>query len=290
MTVTDLLITGAEKLEGVTTLPLLDAEVLLAFILEKNRAYVIAHGSDTIGIVQERQYYNLIGRRAAGEPIAYITGHKEFYGLDFRVDDRVLVPRPETEKIVDIVVKAVKERYGTSEHPRILEVGTGSGCIAVAVSHQVNNQAHIMAIDLSLDALDVAIENARTHNAEIQFLHGSVYGPLPEGIAPFDIIISNPPYLNADNITFDSPETASLAVEPPEALFAHDDGFAVIAEIIQGAATWLLPYGILVLEIGDNHTKRITDLGATALPTHRVEILPEFSGKSRIAVFWPTTK
>lgn len=290
MTITDILISGAEKLEGMSTLPFLDAEVLLAFVLEKNRAYVIAHSSDTVSIVQERQYHNLIGRRAAGEPIAYITGHKEFFGHTFTVDERVLVPRPESEKIVELVIDAVKERYGTAEHARILDIGTGSGCLAISINKALGDQAHIIATDISAESLELAYENAEALGANVQFLHGDVYTPLPDGIAPFDIIVSNPPYLDVLTTQTNTPETAALSHEPPHSLFAEDAGFAVIERILHGATKWLLPYGVLILEIGDNQAGRTEALAKETLPTHRFELIPEWSGRGRIVVLWPTTK
>ena len=287
MTITEIIIHGQEELAGNVTLPMLDAEVLLAFLLGKNRAWIIAHGTDIVSIDHERQYNNLIGRRAAGEPMAYLTGQKEFYGLMFQVDESVLIPRPETEFLIDETLRIVKEQYGTVDRVRILDIGTGSGCIALTLAKTLGKQAQVIATDISSDALAVAYENMKTLEADIELLHGSAYAPLPDGIAPFDIIISNPPYLQPGEAERQTPDTIGLHYEPITALVAEDVGFGVIEKIITGAAQWLVPYGFLLLEIGDDHAARLTELAAKILPDHTVTIHKDFSGHDRFAILSP---
>ncbi len=287
MTVTEIIIHGQEQLLDKATLPMLDAEVLLAFLLGKNRAWIIAHGTDIVSIEHERQYNNLIGRRAAGEPMAYLTGQKEFYGMTFHVDESVLIPRPETEFLIDEVLRIIKDRYGTVNRARILQIGTGSGCIALTLAKKLDKQAQIIATDISADALAVAYENMKALETEVELLHGSVYEPLPEGIAPFDIIISNPPYLTNEEAQRRTPDTIGLGYEPLSALVANDAGFAIIEQVIRGAAQWLVPYGFLLLEIGDDHATKITELTTEILPEHSVTIHKDFGGKDRFAVLSP---
>ncbi len=287
MTINELIIHGGEALQDAVTLPFLDAEVLLAHLLEKNRAYIIAHGSDIISIEQERQYNNLIGRRAAGEPMAYLTGHKEFYGIDFEVDEAVLVPRPETERLIDEAQKLITTRYGTSERVRILDIGTGSGAIGLTLAKILDKQAQVIATDISSDSLAVAYENMKRIGVDVELLHGSVYEPLPEGIAQFDLIISNPPYLTLTEAEGSTVQSVGLRYEPEHALVAQDDGFAIIADIIQGATQWLLPYGSLLLEIGSHHAPRITAAVADTLPEHAVTIIQDFGNEDRFAIITP---
>ncbi len=287
MTVTEIIIHGQEQLLDKATLPMLDAEVLLAFLLGKNRAWIIAHGTDIVSIDHERQYNNLIGRRAAGEPMAYLTGHKEFYGLTFQVDESVLIPRPETEFLIDETLRIVKDHYGTVNRARILDIGTGSGCIALTLAKQLDKQAQVIATDISADALAVAYENMKSLQADVELLHGSLYEPLPDGIAPFDIIISNPPYLTTEESERRTPDTIGLGYEPLSALVADDAGFALIEQIIRGAAQWLVPYGFVLLEIGDAHAEKITQLTAEILPEHTITIHQDFGRKDRFAVISP---
>jgi release factor glutamine methyltransferase len=287
MTITEIIIHGEDQLAGHVTLPTLDAEVLLAFLLGKNRAWIIAHGTDIVSIDHERQYNNLIGRRAAGEPMAYLTGQKEFYGLLFQVDESVLIPRPETEFLIDETLRIVKDHYGTVDRARILDIGTGSGCIALTLAKTLGEQAQVIATDISADALAMAYENMKQLETEVELLHGSIYEPLPDGIAPFDIIISNPPYLRSEEAQKRTPEAVGLHYEPAGALVADDAGFALIENIITGAARWLVPYGFLLLEIGDDHAIRLTELAAQMLPDHTVTIHQDFGGKDRFAILSP---
>lgn len=221
----------------------LDAETLLLHLLGRNKAWRLAHAGDDLREDVVARYAELLERRALGEPIQYITGRAEFYGLRFRVTRDVLIPRPETEHVVE---KSI-ELASALAAPRIADVGTGSGAIAVALACQVR-AAQLTAIDLSAPALALARENAE-HNGvadRIRFLEGDLLAPVAH--EPFDIVVSNPPYVPES-------DRDALAVEvhdyePTQALFAGGDGLAIYRRLIPGAFAVLAPGGFIVLEIG----------------------------------------
>lgn len=220
-----------------------DAETLLQQATAKSRAWLIAHAEDHFAGCAAIGYATLLARRARGEPIQYITGEAEFYGLLFRVTREVLIPRPETEHVVEKVI----ELAAGLVHPRIVDIGAGSGAIAVAVARHLP-QASITATELSLPALEIARENAARNAvaARIRFLHGDLLSPVAGGL--FDMVVSNPPYVaEADG--------ATLAVEvrefePAAALFAGGDGLDLYRRLIPQGCAALVPGGWMVLEIG----------------------------------------
>jgi release factor glutamine methyltransferase len=243
-TVADYVFAGAERLAH-SPHPgraLSDAELLLMHVLGKDRAWMLAYWRDEIDTDCSIPYHSAIERRRAGEPIQYITGETEFFGLPMRVTRDVLIPRPETEHVVE---KAIELAAGFLR-PRIVDVGTGSGAIAVALAHKLPG-AEVTAIDCSALALAVARENAiRNDQARIRFLEGDLLAPVAG--EQFDIVVSNPPYVAESDRT-------SLAVEvrdyePAQALFAGSDGLAVYRRLIPAAFAALAPGGFAVFEIG----------------------------------------
>jgi len=220
-----------------------DAEFLLMHVLGKDRAWMLAYWREEINTDYSLPYHGAIERRRAGEPIQYITGEAEFYGLPFHVDPGVLIPRPETELAVE---KALEHAAGFAR-PRIVDVGTGSGAIAVALTHHLPDAA-VTAIDLSAAALEAARGNAARNGVadRVRFLEGDLLKPVAE--ETFEIVVSNPPYVRET-------DRASLDVEvrefePALALFAGEDGMAVYRRLIPQAFCALVSGGFLVLEIG----------------------------------------
>ncbi len=220
-----------------------DAEILLQQATGKSRAWLMAHPEDDFAGCAAIGYAALLNRRAKGEPIQYITGEAEFYGLPFRVTPDVLIPRPETEHVVERVLELAAQFRA----PRIVDVGTGSGAIAVTVAHHLS-QASIAATDFSLPALEIARENGARNDvaARIRFLHGDLLAPV--AAEQFDIIVSNPPYVAGT-------ERATLAVEvrdfePASALFAGGEGLGIYRRLIPQACATLVPGGWVVLEVG----------------------------------------
>ena len=190
------------------------------------------------------KFRDLVRQRVEGCPVAYLVGRKEFFSLEFEVNRAVLIPRPDTECVVDECLRLAK---GMTE-PRVLDIGTGSGCLAVAVAHQ-HKTAQVTAVDISPDALKVAAANAaRNRVAErIRFLQGDLFAPVPAS-ERFDFILSNPPYIPHDEIAKLAPGVRDY--EPHAALDGGADGFAVFDRLIAEAAAYLKPEGYLLVEIG----------------------------------------
>jgi release factor glutamine methyltransferase len=245
----------------------LAAELLLMSVLERDRAWLFAHTEFELDSAAAEKYFELVARRASGVPTQYLTGKQEFWGLEFEVTPEVLIPRPETEHVIEVAL----ERLGPprkNDLLRIADVGTGSGCIAVALARELPN-AEIVATDISAPALEVARRNASRHAvaSRIQFIETNLLDAVWHGSRitgheivsrPFDLIASNPPYIPLA-------ERASLqrevrAHEPEIALFAGDDGLAVYAPLIRDAAAQLRPGGILVLELGYNSLAGVREL------------------------------
>ena len=238
----------------------LDAQLLLLHALGKTgdpsagRAWLLAHDSDELSEEISQQFRALSMRRAAGEPLAYIVGCKEFFGLALQVDARVLVPRPDTETLVQWSLDLL-QLSGMAPAPRILDLGTGSGAIALALAHHLqatDRQGCVVAVDASADALDVARANARQLGLQVQFIQSHW---LQEVSGQFHLIASNPPYIaNAD------PHLAALRHEPLQALTAGADGLDDIRQIIEQSPVQLLPGGWLLLEHGYDQASSVRAL------------------------------
>ncbi len=220
-----------------------DARVLLRHALGVDDVYLIAHGSDTVDEPLAAKFRALVARRAAGEPVAYLTGEREFYGHTFKVTPDVLIPRPETELLVELAL----ERLPLDKPARVLDLGTGSGCIGVSIASE-RHLAKVTAADISTAALEIAHANARRLAlTNVTFEQGRWF----EAVAGqrFDIIVSNPPYVAVG----DSHLTrGDLRYEPAQALSAGDDGLLDIAFIVAHAREHLVPGGWLLLEHGYN--------------------------------------
>lgn len=224
--------------------PRLDAEVLLASYLEEDRTWLHIHSDREMTSVQEEGLSAWMERRRRGEPVAYIVGRKEFWSLDFAVDPRVLIPRPDTEVLVEEALKVLADCK--SAQPEILDLGTGSGAIAVALASE-RPDARITATDLSPEALAVAAFNAQRHGvaSRIALLQGDLFHPVT---GKFDVIVSNPPYIAAGE--YDLLPGGVRDFEPRAALLAGEEGLDFYSAILLQAADYLKPEGWLLLEIG----------------------------------------
>jgi release factor glutamine methyltransferase len=234
----------------------LDAEVIARHLLRWDRGTLVVHTREPEPPDFAERFAALIARRAAREPVAQIVGHREFWGLEFEVTPDVLVPRPETEIIVEEAIDFAR----TVNCDSVADVGTGSGCLAVAIAREVP-AAIVFAIDISPAALAVARRNAARHGVgeRTRFLEGHVLDPL---LQPVQLIVSNPPYV---------PESAALTLppdvldhEPHAALFGGADGFDVIRALLAGAAARLAPGGRLVVEFGFGQRDQMMDLAETS--------------------------
>ena len=237
-------------------LPRVDAQMLLLHLMQQPahaRAWLITHDTDILSAEQQARWSDLCTQRQQGAPVAYLTGHKEFYGLDLAVDARVLDPRPDTETLVDWALELLPE--GAAH--RVVDLGTGSGAIALALQSQ-RPAAQIVAVDASADALAVAQANAQHLNLPVQFAHGNWLEPLA-GQPPADLIVSNPPYIRADD-----PHLAALTHEPLSALASGTDGLEDIRSIITQAPTQMKAGGWLLFEHGWDQAHDVAQLMQTA--------------------------
>jgi release factor glutamine methyltransferase len=224
--------------------PLLDAQVLLAHALGCRRIELYTRYEEQVPEAARARFRELIQRRVAGCPVAYLVGRKEFFSLEFEVNGDVLIPRPDTETVVDTCLRLAKEMPA----PAIVDIGTGSGAIPVALAKQ-HLGAVLTATDISTKALDVAKRNAAKHGVDerIRFLAGDLFAPIPEGES-FDFILSNPPYIPTADIARLAPGVRDY--EPRQALNGGPDGFAVFDRLVAEAPRHLKAGGYLIVEIG----------------------------------------
>ncbi|HOO29208.1 MAG TPA: peptide chain release factor N(5)-glutamine methyltransferase [Lachnospiraceae bacterium] len=230
----------------------LDARLLLEFVMGTDRNYLLAHGEEPVDSFHIRAYEELIELRAAHTPLQYLTGVQEFMGLIFAVDERVLIPRQDTECLVE---EAMIE---TADGMRVLDLCTGSGCIIISLM-KYKNEIAATAVDISPDALAVAKKNADIHQVSVNFVESDLFAGLPVSeTALFDVIVSNPPYIKTAVI-----ETLSGEVkehEPRLALDAADDGLYFYRKIISAAGEYLVRGGKLLFEIGYDQGKQVCKL------------------------------
>jgi release factor glutamine methyltransferase len=241
----------ADALAAAATLGLdrLDAQLLLLHVLGRpasDRAWLLAHDTDALPAAAHAVFEQLARRRAAGEPVAYLTGQKEFFGLALQVDPRVLVPRPDTETLVEWSLEVLAGRSA----PSVVDLGTGSGAIALAIQ-SARPDAEVEAVDLSVDALAVAEANARRLALPVRFRRARWLA----GAGRYDLIASNPPYVAADD-----PHLPALRHEPREALASGPDGLADLREIVAAAPGHLHPGGWLLLEHGWDQAEAVRAL------------------------------
>jgi release factor glutamine methyltransferase len=253
--------------------PRLTAEILLAHALRCDRVRLYLDFDKPLGEPELATYRDLVRRRAEGEPAAYLVGRKEFYGRPFQVDARVLVPRPETEHVLEAALAVLPEGG------RALDLCTGSGILGVSLALE-RPGARVIATDLSEDALAVARENARVLGAGVELRSGDLYGALGEGEPPFDLIVSNPPYVPRGEL-----DTLSREVrrEPRLALDGGDDGLALIRRIVAGAPARLSPGGVLVIEMHESHQDVLPRLCVEA-GLARAEARKDLAGLPRYVV------
>ncbi len=252
----------------------LDAEVLLAHAMGVPRSWLLAHPETEVTPKERERFSNAVERVAAGDPLPYVLGHWEFFKLDFKVDPRVLIPRPETELLVETALTWVKQQHA----PRIADIGTGSGCIAIALA--VNNSViEITATDTSEDALNVARDNAIEHtvSARIQFKRTD----LMLTIGPVNLICCNPPYVT----TAELDDLPAALHEPCLALDGGVDGLEPIRKLIAAAPQKLTPGGVLLMEIGADQREAVLEIARGSFSTARgIRVLQDLAGLDRLLV------
>ena len=286
---------GVERLRslGFET-PRLDTELLLAHAIGVERTAVVANGEAPVGPGAEATFRASLDRRAAGEPVAYIRGIKEFHGIALTVDRRALIPRPETEHVVDLVLAEVMTRLGggvrdgVQDPIRVIDVGTGSGAIAIALAVALRSrgvpaeEVAIEAVDLSPDALDLARENAVGHGVGDRLTFG-VADLLPAGSPDraWDIVAANLPYVRSDAMALLPTPTT---FEPAEALDGGPDGLSVIARLLEALPSRLAPDGAAFIEIGADQGEAIRALVGDRLPAWSCSVETDLAGLPRTTV------
>lgn len=251
-----------------------DASSLLTIAIGRDTAFLIAHPEYELTPEEEKTYRDLTARRSSREPLQYIRGHQEFYGLDFIVSPDVLIPRPETELLVEGVLEVLLD----IEEPSICEVGIGSGCIAVAILHSLPG-ATAVGLDVSPSALDVARINAEKNGVEsrLDLRESDVFEAIND--ETFDVMVSNPPYVPAADI--DSLQAEVRDFEPGVALTDGEDGLSILSKIVGESPQFLRREGFLFLEIGFNQATRVREMFDRNI-WHSIDLLPDLQGIPRI--------
>ncbi len=251
---------------------LLDAQILVSHVAKMTRTQIIAYPEKTIADEFVTQIRALFSKRATRFPIAYLIGSKEFYGRDFIVDENVLIPRPETEGVVEFILRTAGNEI------KVLDLGAGSGAIAVTLALELKaGQGRAVATDLSVSALEIAKKNAGNLGAEVEFRQGNWFDPINGGES-FDVIVSNPPYVRT-NANDTSPE---IKFEPSSALYSGADGLDDIRLIIKEAKKYLTPSGYVIIEHGMEQGAAITEIARNT--GGRCEVKKDLAGLDRFSV------
>lgn len=252
--------------------PRLCAEVLLSHQLKKNRIELYLEYDQPLNPLEIAGYRSLIKRRLEREPLQYIIGHQEFWSLDFLVSPSVLIPRPETELLIEEALKLSERNFFSDNcYLKILDLGTGSGVIAISLAKEIQN-ATLVASDISFEALALAKDNARHHNlnSRIAFCQGDLWQPFSHTSFSFDMIISNPPYIPSEAFKTLPPEVRNY--EPRIALDGHENGMYFIERIIKESEMYLKPGGWLLIEMDPDQTERAL---------HCIDLIQSFGYKER---------
>jgi release factor glutamine methyltransferase len=255
--------------------PRMNAETLLMFVLGVNRAYLYAHAERELTSEEQACYDEVVMQRSSGVPSQYIIGRQEFWGLDFVVSPAVLIPRPETEHLVETVLDFARR----VERPKIVDVGTGSGCIALALAHELKG-AKVYAVDFSADALEIARANAARlqMDGQVKFLQSNVLEALA-GVRDFDFVVSNPPYVG--NNEADKVQQSVFEFEPRIAVFSGESGLDVIRPLIKQAHELLKSGGWLAMEIGYSMRDMVLELLDPTM-WDDIRVVPDLQGIPRV--------
>jgi release factor glutamine methyltransferase len=271
----------------------LAAELLLLHVSTQNRTWLYSHPEEILPESVAEAYFALLGRRSSGVPTQHLTGKQEFWGLEFEVTPDALIPRPETEHLIEVAldrlavheIRAGRHQGLTGENVTLVDIGTGSGCVAITLAKELPN-ATVYATDLSLPALKVARRNAAKHGLaeRIQFVHSNLLDAFvptsgANRLQVFDMIISNPPYVSLREA--DSLPVEVRQHEPREALFGGEEGYELYGELIPQAAEHLKPGGLLVVELGYNSLPAVEPL-LDRSDWHNVAVTKDLAGIQRV--------
>lgn len=259
----------------------LDARVLLGYVTGAGRATLLAYPERALTEEQARAFAGLVERRAAREPVAYLVGRREFMGMEFLTDARALIPRPETELLVEAALKEIRRRLDAGAMPMVADIGTGSGAIAVSVAALEPRLTRVYATDVSADALALAGENARRLGMaeRVTLLQGDLLEPLPERV---DVLLANLPYVaprDAETLARDV-----RAYEPSLALYGADDGLGHLRRLFSQASGHLKPHATLFLEFGYDQRSAVVALARETFPGCDVTVGADYAGWDRYAI------
>ena len=287
----DVLSDAKQRIAPVSDSASLDAQLLLAEVLGCSRAHIIAHPEKSLAREQSSQYESLVARRAGGAPIAYILGRKAFYDREFIVPPAVLIPRPETEHLLELALAFVEQRAAEDNNPdrdeatlrpvTVVDIGTGSGALAVTLAARIP-QAAVYATDISPEALAVAQENAARYNTVITFFLGDLLQPLIERHLKIDLVIANLPYIATGEI-------GALAVgkhEPHLALDGGADGLDLVRRLLVQAPLVVNPGALILLEIGAQQGEATRQFAQEKLKPRAVHIHQDYAGLDRVVAIW----
>lgn len=259
----------------------IEAQKLLGAVADVDRAYILAHPERVLTPEQEQRYHALLQKRALYEPIAYILGQQAFYGLDFIVDRRVLIPRPETELLVEAALNEIQMRFSQGTIPVVADVGTGSGAIPIAVAVTEPRLPYIYACDISSDVLEIAQQNCERYHVtdRVRLLRGDLIAPLPE---PVDVLLANLPYVGLDEM--DEMSQDVLAYEPHLALFSGPHGLDLLFRLCKEVRSSgiLRKGGVMLLEIGYQQCEPLTHLLHELWPQAIVTCHKDYAGWDRL--------
>jgi release factor glutamine methyltransferase len=255
-----------------------DAEILLAHAINKSRAFIIAHSEYKLNPSQKRKFKKHIKKRKENSPVAYIIGYKEFYNLDFKLNNYTLVPRPETELITDETIKKIKER----RIDLLLDIGTGSGCIPISILKNIDNQIKTIATDISKKTLKVAKQNAKKHNVNIDFRQGNLLEPIKKEVleAKNIIITANLPYITEEQFNSEP----SIKKEPKQALIAENEGLKYYKKLIEQLTNIDIEEKniTLIFEIDPSQSEKIKGIILKYLPNPNIEIKKDLKKSDRL--------
>jgi len=276
MTIQKALLSAVNKLKNQNqTSAHLDAEVLLAFVTKKPKTYLLSNIEKQLTVSQVKKFNSLISKRRSGTPVAYLTNHKEFYGLDFYITRNVLIPRPETETLVETAIKAARQLHkDTNEPVTLADIGTGSGNIAVTLAKYIPF-SKLIATDISEKAIEVAKKNARHHKVlkRITFKRGDLLKPLQK-FKP-NIIVANLPYLTKN-------ELVNVRHEPKQTLYGGKMGLVLIQKLLSQTPKILAQKGIILLEISPAQVKAVDYFVEQHLPEKKTSFIKDLAGRERV--------
>jgi release factor glutamine methyltransferase len=259
----------------------LDTQVLLSHVLNVDRSALFAYPERQLSPQQEQQFLALIERRKHGEPVAYLVGHEEFYGRDFVVDKRVLIPRPETELLVEVALHTCRDMLDAGRTPVMADIGTGSGAIPITLALEEPRLPYLYGADISPDALEVAALNCRRHHVEerVHLLQGDLLSPLPE---PVDVVTANLPYVGTEEMGMLEPDVRDY--EPHLALFSGPNGLDLLRRFLTEAQqpNKLKNNAVIVLEIGYNQREPLTRVLQELWPQAQVAFIKDYAGWDRV--------